>query len=152
MSRQGPIGIRIQGGSDCVIDGCGFVGLGTAVELEGGQRHRVSNSRFQRNRTDISIRDGIAHSIEGNVFEGGSPSKQAGLKAIRERLSLGDKLPDREILASLHAVLREHDQKGKQDAARKSSLGKWLIEHGSDVNVAVNTIVTLAAAVAQWFK
>ena len=152
MSRQGPIGIRIRGGSDCVIDRCGFFGLGTAVDLEGGERHRVTNSRFQDNRRDINIRDGIGHAILDNVFEGKTLSEKEGLKAIRERLSLSDRLPDREILTSLYAVLREHDQKGRHDAARKSSLGNWLIEHGSDVNVAVNTIITLAAAVAQWFK
>ena len=61
-------------------------------------------------------------------------------------------MPDREILASLHAVVRENDEKGKREAARRSSVGRWLIDHGSDVNTAVNTLVTLAAAVTQWFK
>lgn len=152
MSRRGPIGIQIQGGTDCHIDGCDFRGLDIAVDIEGGERHRVTSSHFQENNKDISVRNGIGHAIVDNVFEGRPPRAQDGLKTIRYRLSLSDKLPDREILASLHAVLREHDEKCKQDAARKSSLGKWLIEHGSDVNVAVNTIVTLAAAVAQWFK
>lgn len=75
-----------------------------------------------------------------------------GLEAIRRAFSLDEKLPDREILASLHAVLAEREEEGKRKAARASTLGKWLVDHGSDVNIAVNTLVTLAAAAASWFK
>jgi hypothetical protein len=74
------------------------------------------------------------------------------LASIRQALSLDERIPDREILASLHAVLVERGEDGKRKAARSSALGRWLIEHGSDINTAVNTLVTLAAAVASWFK
>ena len=43
----------------------------------------MTNSRFQDNRRDINIRDGIGHAILDNVFEGKPPSEQEGLKAIR---------------------------------------------------------------------
>jgi hypothetical protein len=152
MSRPGPKGIVIEGGGDCVIDDCGFFGLGTAVEFNGGHGHRLTNSHFRKNDVNVHIRDGRDHTIAGNSFEGRAPSEREGLAFIRKKLALDEKLPDREILSSLHSVLRERDNDAKQRAARKTSLANWLIRHGTDVNVAVNTIVTLAAAVSQWFR
>ena len=153
MDNRGSTGIQIQGGSDCHIDNCEFSGLGTAVDIEGGERNRVTRSRFWRNQTDVRVRGGVGHAIVDSIFDGKRRSnRKDGLEAIRQYFSLSDKMPDREILASLHAVLRERNENGKRDAATKSSLGRWLMDHGSDVNTAVNTVVTLAAAVAQWFK
>jgi hypothetical protein len=151
VHKRGSIGIQIKGGSDCHVDNCVFSGLGTAIDIDGGDRTRVTHSNFKKNNIDISIRGGAGHKLSNNIFQGRVPSREEGLPIIRQRLCL-DALPDREILASLHAVLSEHDAKRKRDVARKSTLGKWLIDHGADVNIAVNTLVTLAAAVAQWFR
>jgi hypothetical protein len=153
MDKRGSTGIRIEGASDCRVDNCEFSGFGTAVDIEGGERNAVTRSRFRGNKIAVSIRGGSGHALDGNLFENRRPSsRQEALNAIRQHLTLGDEMPDREILASLRAVLSEGDERGRRDATRKSTLGRWLIEHGSDINLAVNTLVTLAAAVAQWLK
>jgi hypothetical protein len=147
------VGIRIEGGSDCLIDNCAFDGPATAVEIEKGDRVQVSRSKFGRGtKTAIRVRGGTGHRFIDNFFGGKLPPQEEGLAIIRQALSLGDRIPDREILASLNAVLDEREDDGKRKAARSSTLGKWLIEHGSDINTAVNTLVILAAAVAGWFK
>lgn len=146
-------GIEIRGARDCVIENCTIAGCDTAVEIKGGEGNRVVRSQFWDNQTDIRIQGGARHALIDNIFGGSRHlSQKEGLDAIRRYLTLRDDVPDREILASLYAVVREHDQNSKRDAARKSFLGRWLIEHGADVNIAVNTLVTIASAVALWFK
>ena len=152
MDKRGQVGIRIEGGSDCHIDRCTFDGLDTAIEIDEADRVQVSHSEFTRGKTAIRVRGGAGHSFVNNIFRGKTPSKNEGLAAIRRAFSIDEKLPDREILASLHAVLGERETEAKRKAALTSTLGKWLLDHGSDVNTAVNTLVTLAAAVASWFK
>jgi hypothetical protein len=71
---------------------------------------------------------------------------------VRQALALPNELQDGEILQSLRAVLNEHDHAVRQRVARTSSVGRWLLEHASDVNTAINTLVTIAAAASQFLK
>jgi hypothetical protein len=62
---------------------------------------------------------------------------------VRERLDVDSAFPDAAILASLQAIARRSDPRGRWRAAFDSNLGHWLALKGSDLNTALNTLVAL---------
>lgn len=63
---------------------------------------------------------------------------------LRQRLGIGDELPDVTIAASLAAIAAKGDSRGRWLAAFGSPLGRHLAARGADLNTALNIVLGLA--------
>lgn len=63
---------------------------------------------------------------------------------LRQRLGIGDELPDVTIAASIAAIAARGDSRGRWLAAFGSPLGRWLASRGADLNTALNIVLGLA--------
>jgi hypothetical protein len=63
---------------------------------------------------------------------------------LRERLEIPETIPDVTIAASLAAVSAKGEQRERWLAAFTSPLGKWLAMRGTDLNTALNVVISFA--------
>ncbi len=63
---------------------------------------------------------------------------------VRERLGIHDEPSDVTIAASLAAIAAKGDARARWLAAFGSPLGRWLASRGTDLNTALNTLLSVA--------
>ncbi len=62
---------------------------------------------------------------------------------VRRRLGIDRGLSDDALMSSLDVIARQADRRARWRAAFDSPLGNWLSGRGSDLNTALNTIISL---------